>query len=111
MNHIRAIFGIGLVYLGKRDLKKAGYVFERLLSIEDSFGPEHKHLFNEFGIGLRKTRLHAQAIEYYGRALAYCDDDENLHFDPIGNRLPGSRYPNVLRALRDPSYPPADRGA
>ncbi|MBB0997310.1 phosphodiesterase [Dietzia maris] len=39
------------------------------------------------------------------------DDDENLHFDPIGNRLPGSRYPNVLRALRDPSYPPADRGA
>lgn len=36
-------------------------------------------------------------------------DDEDLHFDPIGNRLPGSRYPRVLRALRDPSYPPADR--
>ena len=38
------------------------------------------------------------------------DDDEDLHFDPIGNRLPGSHYPRVLRALRDPSYPPADDG-
>ena len=37
------------------------------------------------------------------------DDDEDLHFDPIGNRLPGSRYPHVLRALRDPSYQPPDR--
>ena len=37
------------------------------------------------------------------------DDDEGLHFDPVGNRLPGSRYPRLLRALRDPSYPPPDR--
>lgn len=37
------------------------------------------------------------------------DDDEDLHFDPIGNRLPGSRHPHVLRALRDPSYPQPDR--
>lgn len=36
------------------------------------------------------------------------DDDEDLHFDPIGNRLPGSHYPHVLRALRDPSYPSPD---
>ena len=36
------------------------------------------------------------------------DDDDALHFDPIGNRLPGSQYPRLLRALRDPSYPPAD---
>ena len=34
------------------------------------------------------------------------DDDEDLHFDPVGNRLPGSWYPYILRALRDPSYPP-----
>lgn len=38
------------------------------------------------------------------------DDDEDLHFDPIGNRLPGSRYPRLLRALRDPSYPAPDEG-
>jgi hypothetical protein len=39
------------------------------------------------------------------------DDDEDLHFDPIGNRLPGSRYPRVLGALRTPSYPAPDEGA
>lgn len=36
------------------------------------------------------------------------DDDDGLHFDPMGNRLPGSQYPRLLRALRDPSYPPPD---
>ncbi|MFN3339564.1 MAG: phosphodiesterase [Dietzia sp.] len=36
------------------------------------------------------------------------DDDKNLHFDPVGNRLPGSRYPRLLSALRDPSYPAPD---
>ena len=36
------------------------------------------------------------------------NDDENLHFDPVGHRLPGSRYPRILRALRDPSYPAPD---
>ena len=36
------------------------------------------------------------------------DDDEDLHFDPVGNRLPGSRYPRLLKALRDPSYPAPD---
>lgn len=36
------------------------------------------------------------------------DDDEGLHFDPINNRLPGSQYPRLLRALRSPSYPPPD---
>lgn len=39
------------------------------------------------------------------------DDDEDLHFDPIGNRLPGSHYPPVLAALRDPSYPAQDSAA
>lgn len=39
------------------------------------------------------------------------DDDEDLHFDPIGNRLPGSQYPQLLRALRDPSYPAPDSGS
>ncbi|WP_235027293.1 phosphodiesterase [Dietzia psychralcaliphila] len=38
------------------------------------------------------------------------DDDKDLHFDPIGNRLPGSRYPRLLGALRDPSYPAPDEG-
>lgn len=36
------------------------------------------------------------------------DDDEGLHFDPIGNRLPGSQYPRLLRSLRGPSYPRPD---
>lgn len=36
------------------------------------------------------------------------EDDDDLHFDPIGNRLPGSQYPRLLRALRDPSHPAPD---
>ena len=39
------------------------------------------------------------------------DDDEDLHFDPVHNRLPGSRYPRLLKALRDPAYPAPDEVA
>lgn len=77
--NVRANFGIGLTYMERGELQKAENIFERLVKLEGAFEPEHKHLFNEFGINLRKSKMLAQAVEYYERALKLSKEDENLH--------------------------------
>ncbi|WP_152512951.1 Tfp pilus assembly protein PilF [Desulfovibrio sp. X2] len=79
--NIRATFGFGLVYLDRNDAEKAELVFRRLVTLEAAFDREHKHLFNEFGIKLRRAGLLDQALEFYGRAEEYSHNDENLHYN------------------------------
>lgn len=77
--NVRANFGIGLTYMERGELEKAENIFERLVKLEGAYEPEHKHLFNEFGINLRKSKMFTQAVEYYQRAIQLSPNDENLH--------------------------------
>jgi len=79
--NVRANFGIGLCYISRGESDKAKEVFERVVKIDAAFEDEHKHLFNEFGISLRKSGLHAEAMDYYRRALDLSSEDENLHYN------------------------------
>lgn len=79
--HMRANFGIGITYLQMGNQKKAAGIFEKLISVETSLSPEHKHLFNEFGITLRKNKMYAECLEYYGRAEKLARNDEHLLFN------------------------------
>ena len=79
--NIRANFGLGLTYMARGDTEKADDIFRRVVALDAAFAPEHKHLFNEFGINLRKSGLTNQAVEYYARALEMTDDDENLFYN------------------------------
>ncbi|MFW5838126.1 MAG: tetratricopeptide repeat protein, partial [Desulfovibrionaceae bacterium] len=58
---------------------KANDIFERLVKLEASFDQEHKHLFNDFGINLRKSGMIDQALDYYLRAVELTNDDDHLH--------------------------------
>ncbi|MDR3361916.1 MAG: tetratricopeptide repeat protein [Desulfovibrio sp.] len=80
-DNVRANFGIGLTYLERGDAEKAQNIFERLVKLEGAFEPEHKFLFNEFGINLRKNKMFDHALVYYGRALEVAQEDENLHMN------------------------------
>jgi tetratricopeptide (TPR) repeat protein len=80
-DNIRANFGLGLVYLTQEEGGKAAYVFEKLVGLQESFMPEHKHLFNEFGIALRKKHMFSEAIRYYHRAIELTQKDENLYLN------------------------------
>ncbi len=80
-DNVRANFGIGLTYMQRGESDKAQDIFERLLNLEGSYDAEHKHLFNEFGINLRKTKMFNQAIEYYERALTLTTNDEGIHIN------------------------------
>lgn len=90
--NIRANFGIGLTYLQRGETEKADNIFERLVNLEGAFNVEHKHLFNEFGISLRKNKLYTQAIEYYGRALELSTNDPNLYINIARVFLENAKY-------------------
>ncbi len=79
--NIRANFGLGLAYLSLNQLDKGRYVFSRLVEMDESFEEAHKHLFNEFGIALRKKNLFDEAMRYYGRAAELSPRDENIYLN------------------------------
>ncbi len=81
MGNVRANFGIGLCYIDRGEREKATEVFERLVKLDAAFEDEHKHLFNEFGISLRKAGMNDEAMDYYHRALELSPNDENLHYN------------------------------
>ncbi|WP_084146877.1 tetratricopeptide repeat protein [Maridesulfovibrio zosterae] len=76
--NVKANFGLGLTYLDRGEVDKANDVFNRLVKIKAAFEPEQKHLFNEFGISLRKNKMYSQALKYYHKAEEISSNDENL---------------------------------
>jgi tetratricopeptide (TPR) repeat protein len=76
--NVRANFGLGLTYLDRGDQIKANDIFERLVDLEAAFEEEHKHLFNDFGINMRKNKMYEQALQYYLRAEGLVANDEHL---------------------------------
>ncbi|WP_285905518.1 tetratricopeptide repeat protein [Pseudodesulfovibrio pelocollis] len=76
--NVRANFGLGLTYLDRGDQVKANDIFERIVGLEAAFESEHKHLFNDFGINMRKNKMYEQALQYYLRAEELVEDDEHL---------------------------------
>lgn len=80
-NHIRASFGLGLVYLDRGEADNARLVFRKLTRLEGALAPEYKHLFNEFGIKLRKNRMYTQAVGHYAKALRLSPTDDHLLYN------------------------------
>lgn len=80
-NHIRATFGLGLTYLDRSDTHLAELVFCKLAKLGATFHPEQKHLFNEFGMKLRKNGMLTQALLHYARALRLSPTDEHLLYN------------------------------
>ncbi|HCF05543.1 MAG TPA: hypothetical protein DEU72_04780 [Desulfomicrobiaceae bacterium] len=98
--NIRANFGLGLTYLDRGDTARANDVFERLVKLDAAFEPEHKHLFNDFGINLRKNEMYDQAIRYYQRALELSPTDEHLHYNIARAYFSKADLENTVAHLR-----------
>lgn len=111
-DNVRANFGIGLTYLERGDNAKAQDIFQRLVKLDAAFEPEHKHLFNDFGISLRKNKMLNESLEYYQRALELTKNDENLYMNMarvlLETRDMGGCVDNLLEALRlSPHHEPS----
>jgi tetratricopeptide (TPR) repeat protein len=99
--NVRATFGLGLVYLARSDRDHSESVFRTLLRMDAAFEEEHKHLFNEFGIALRKSGLFTQAVEYYRRAGTISPRDEHLHFNLARAHYELDDYGGCIAALAE----------
>jgi tetratricopeptide (TPR) repeat protein len=63
------------------DKSKAKEVFKQLSEIKAIFEEENKHIFNEFGIELRKANMSDEALSNYLKAITISPQDEHLHFN------------------------------
>lgn len=79
VENVRANFGLGLTYLDRGEKSKAEDIFSRLVKLDATYQPEHKHLFNEFGMKLRKTKMFDEALAYYKQAVELTKNDEHLY--------------------------------
>jgi tetratricopeptide (TPR) repeat protein len=110
-DNIRANFGIGLCYLERNEAEKATDVFNRLIELNAAFDKEHKHLFNDFGISLRKNKMFDEAVKFYSRALGLSDSDENLYFNMArcmyedGNKKKAAKYIKKCLKINPESTP------
>ena len=52
-----------------------------LAEVEEGIEPEHKHMFTEFGISLRKERMFALAQAFCQRALSLSPEDDHAYFN------------------------------
>ncbi len=98
-DNVRATFGLGLTYLELQDSKKADAVFKSLINLDAAFGEDHKHLFNEFGIQLRKNKMFNHAVQYYDRARELSKQDENIFFNLARAWYEKGDWGNCLRNL------------
>ena len=98
--NIRANFGLGLTYLDRGEANKADDIFKRLVHLDATFEEEHKHLFNEFGMNLRKNRMLDQALSYYQRAEDLAKQDDNLMFNVARAFFDKKDYPKASEYLQ-----------
>lgn len=80
-NNVRALFSLGLIYLEVKNEDKARAMMQQLMQIKETFAGKNQHLFNEFGISLRKAGMFAEAVDYYMLAAEYAPKDENLLYN------------------------------
>lgn len=99
VDNVRANFGIGLTYLSRGETDKAQNIFSRLVQLDGAFAEEHKHLFNDFGINLRKNKMFSESLEYYLRALKLSRQDENLYINIARVYLEIKDIPHVLEFI------------
>jgi len=97
--NVRALFGLGLTYLQFDQHEKAKVVFEQLIALEGFAEAEYKHLFNQFGIELRKQNMIEESRRYYSRAIEVCSTDENLYFNLARAFYQGGKYQEAENML------------
>ena len=111
--HIRATFGLGLTYLDRGELENAKLVCRRIITLEAAFGEEHKHLFNEFGIKMRKHRMYEQALRYYFKAYRLSKTDDHLLYNIARTYFERGKLPLAQKFLAmaqaiNPAFPEAE---
>lgn len=97
--NIRALFGLGLIYAGRSDSERTRSLLTELVHLKAAFDGKNQHLFNEFGIALRKAGLFNESVVYYRRALDFAPEDENLYYNLARAHYENNDWNGCLESL------------
>lgn len=98
-HNVRALFGLGLIFAGREELERTRDLLGELINVKSAFVGKNQHLFNEFGIALRKAGLFSEAIAYYDRALEFVQDDEHLFYNLARTHYENDNWEGCFSAL------------
>lgn len=76
-----ALFNLAMDYVCAGKTQLGMDMANQLIQLESSFDGKNQHLFNRFGIALRKMGLHGAAVSSYRRALEYTANDDHLYYN------------------------------
>ncbi len=79
--HLRAHLGKGKTLYARGEIEAARKIFSTLSQLETLYDKENKHIFNEFGIELRKKGMFEEAISNYLKAISIDPGDEVLYYN------------------------------
>ncbi len=113
-DNLRAIFGLGITYMGMGDTESAADIFAKLMSLDFPFTKENKHMFNEFGIRLRKCGMLHEALAWYDKALQCSQQDSHLYYNKGRIHYELGELDQSLEAMRqalmlEPDLEPASK--
>lgn len=80
-DNLRANLGKGKSLFARGDKEEGRKIFEHLSRMDHLYEEDNKHIFNEFGIELRKRKLFEEAIANYSKALAIDPNDAVLYYN------------------------------
>jgi len=80
-NHLKANLGKGKTLFARGEKEAAKKVFSKLSKLDTLYDNENKHIFNEFGIELRKKKMFQEAISNYLKAISIDPKDEILYYN------------------------------
>lgn len=78
---LRAEFAMNIMRLRRGDKDDAVREFQRMVGTSDGIVPAHKHMFTDFGVDLRKSRLNDLALSSFQRALQLSPNDSHALFN------------------------------
>jgi tetratricopeptide (TPR) repeat protein len=81
-NRLRAHFGALLLKIRRGDdVPDTLKALQDIAEVEEGIVPEHKYMFAEFGINLRKGKLPEIALAHAKRAVSLSPGDSHAHFN------------------------------
>lgn len=102
---LRAEFAMNVMRFRRGNTDGAIQEFRRMAKISDGIVAAHKHMFTDFGVDLRKSKLNELALTYFRRALDLSPDDSHAVFNvaralyELGRYKDAGEYLNRALAL------------
>ncbi len=79
--NLEAQVGKGEALIGQGDLDGAQITLNKVSEFEELYDKSNKHVFNSYGMTLRKGGFYDKAVESYTKALRMDPTDENLFYN------------------------------